>query len=48
MKKITIAAMVILITGVLSTSCIRQTTVKSSCDFYVNPFSAKNNIGSAD
>ncbi|HWZ13923.1 MAG TPA: hypothetical protein VNW95_01705 [Mucilaginibacter sp.] len=48
MKKIIIAALVILSTGVLSTSCIQQGVKKTSVSFYANPFSAKNNIGSAD
>lgn len=48
MKKIIIAALVVLGTGLLSTSCVRQIDAKSSAVFYVNPFSAKNNIGSAD
>jgi hypothetical protein len=48
MKKIIIAALVVLSTGVLSTSCIRQADRKAAANFYVNPFSEKNNIGSAD
>ncbi|MDB5122133.1 MAG: hypothetical protein JWP94_262 [Mucilaginibacter sp.] len=48
MKKIIIAALVVLSTGVLSTSCVRQADMKASANFYANPFSAKNNIGSAD
>jgi hypothetical protein len=48
MKKIVITTMVILGTGILSTSCFKQTDIKPAVSFYANPFSAKNNIGSAD
>jgi hypothetical protein len=48
MKKILIALSVILGTGILSTSCIKQKDAKPITTFYANPFSAKNDIGSAD
>jgi hypothetical protein len=48
MKKILIAVYVILGTGILSASCIKQKDAKPTVIFYANPFSAKNDIGSAD
>jgi len=48
MKKIIIAAVVVLVTGVFTTSCVKQTDMKTTAGFYVNPFSTKNSIGSAD
>jgi len=48
MKKIIIAATVALWVGVLSTSSIKQRGIKPVATFYLDPFSGKNDIGSAD
>jgi hypothetical protein len=48
MKKILIALCVVLGTGILATSSIKQKDAKPMATFYANPFSGKNNIGSAD
>ena len=48
MKKILIVLSIFLGTGVVSTSCIKQKDAKPLATFYANPFSAKNDIGSAD
>ena len=48
MKRMIVAATVVLVTGILSASCVKQKDAKPTAIFYANPFSAKNDIGSAD
>jgi len=48
MKKIIVSAAIILSAVVLSSSCSKQNDVKPTSAFSINPFSDKQDIGSAD